>query len=127
MNRAKFQVAPRARADVAEILEWSRQNYGPDAAHRYAATILHCFDVIEAEPLDCSYAFSDATPAIRIVHLRTVAISFRRPGGRVKRPRHVVLFRVFADSRIEISRVLHERMNFDQHLSAMDDESATDE
>jgi toxin ParE1/3/4 len=62
---------------------------------------------------------SELSPGIRSLHLR------HAPGGgprsRVKRPVHVVYFRVVDPGLVEIVRVLHERMEPSRHLSGASD------
>jgi toxin ParE1/3/4 len=59
-------------------------------------------------------------PGIRSLHLRHARNADSE--GKVKRPVHVLYYRVITPDLIEIVRVLHERMEPSRHLTQLHDE-----
>jgi toxin ParE1/3/4 len=84
----------QARQDLREIWQYSLRKWGQQQADRYVAAIRVTFDSL----LDGS-ASSRPADAIR-PDMRRVSVG-----------RHVVFFRD-ADERVEVVRVLHERIDF---------------
>ncbi len=62
---------------------------------------------------------SDLRPGIRSFHLRLARDDV--PSGRVKRPVHILYYRVAEAELIEIVRVLHGRMEPSRHLHQIAD------
>ncbi|HVJ84149.1 MAG TPA: type II toxin-antitoxin system RelE/ParE family toxin [Caulifigura sp.] len=106
--------SPSADQDIDSILDWSIEHFGEAASSRYAILIYHCCELIRADPLGQSTHVSETTD-FRLIHLKSGSRS-APPAARVKHPRHFILFRVVSESTIEISRVLHDRMNMGDHL-----------
>src|SRR5213593_594970 len=98
---ARFRLARPAQIDLANILATSAERWGVEGRQRYAAVLVAAMRQVAAEP---------EGPLTR-----------KRPELRsdVRRPVHVLYYRVAGHSVIEIVRVLHERMNPSRHLDEL--------
>ena len=110
-------IAPRARRDIASILAWTQENFGPQTLKRYAKLIQTAIMEVAANP---ELPGSAQRPEIA-THCRTYHLihSRNKAGGRgnkVRKPRHVLLYRVGESGVVEIGRVLHDSMELEQHL-----------
>ncbi len=111
MRSLRLSVA--AQADIAEILDWTERTFGEVASDRYEALIvdgLHALQVTE----DATGARPVASrPNVWSRHLSTVPST--SDGAKVKRPRHVLIYRVDGDV-VTVGRVVHERMDRDRQI-----------
>jgi toxin ParE1/3/4 len=110
-------IAPKARGDIASILAWTEENFGPQTLRRYAKLIATAIEQVADDP---ELAASDPRPEIAD-HCRTYHLFFSRkaagqPGDRIRRPRHFLLYRVTESGMVEIGRVLHDSMELKAHL-----------
>ncbi len=112
-----------AERDIDLILDWSIEQFGNAAAARYAALIYHCCELLRVDPIGQSTSPGEAS-GIRLLHLKAGARSVPRSVGRVKHPRHFIVFRVLRNGDLEITRVLHDRMDLERFANA---DSPTDE
>jgi toxin ParE1/3/4 len=112
---ARFRLSRPAQADLAQILATSAEHWGIDGRRRYAAMLAAAMRKVAAEPEGRSTQDrSKVLPGIRSIHLRHA-----HTGGsatRVKRPVHILYYRVIRPGLVEIVRVLHERMEPTRHL-----------
>jgi toxin ParE1/3/4 len=111
------RIAPRARADIAGILAWTRDNFGPRTLARYANLIETAIEQVAADPVIIG---SEHRPEIaahcRTYHLVHARKHAGRRGNRIRSPRHFLLYRVAAGDVVEIGRVLHDSMEMERHL-----------
>jgi toxin ParE1/3/4 len=115
---ARFRLARPAQIDLANILSTSAQRWGTDGQQRYAALLAAAMRQVAAEPDGpLTRKRSDLRSGIRSFHVRYA----RRPaeGASVRRPVHVLYYRVVRKGVIEIVRVLHERMDPSRHLDEL--------
>ena len=110
-------LADAARRDIVAILAWSQEHFGADARLRYEALLARAISDLAENP---NRAGSQDRPDIAS-NAKTYHISHSRSrvsaaSRRVKRPRHLLLYRVKSRGHIEISRVLHESMDLPRHL-----------
>jgi len=110
-------IAPKARSDIASILGRTEENFGPQTLKRYASLISTAIEQIAENP---ERAGSSARPEIA-EHCRTYHLFFSRKtagraGGRIRQPRHFLLYRVTEGNIVEIGRVLHDSMDLQPHL-----------
>jgi toxin ParE1/3/4 len=104
-----------AHADLREIIRWSLDEFGRDAAVRYNHLMFSGFREIAANPeLPASRAFEKG--AVRLFHLRHCRDREVSGRGGVKMPRHFIAYRRSASGGVEILRVLHDRMDLGRHL-----------
>jgi toxin ParE1/3/4 len=110
-------ISPRARSDIASILAWTEENFGPRTLRRYAKLIATAIEQIAEDP---ERAGSSPRPEIgehcRTYHLYFSRTTAGRAGDRIRQPRHLLLYRVTESNTLEIGRVLHESMDFLAHL-----------
>ena len=114
---ARFRLARRAQADILNILTESATRWGIEARRRYEAVLSSAMHNVAANP-EGSMTRSRANigPELRSYHLRHARQE--ASGRRVRRPVHVLYYRVVAPGLVEIVRVLHERMEPSAHLTA---------
>jgi toxin ParE1/3/4 len=110
-------VAPKARGDIASILAWTEENFGPLTLKRYAKLIATAIEQIAENP---ERAGSSHRPEIaancRTYHLYCSRKSAGLAGDRIRHARHLLLYRVTGSNALEIGRVLHESMDFQANL-----------
>jgi toxin ParE1/3/4 len=110
-------IAPKARADIEDILTWTREDFGAPTLRRYAKLLATAIEEVAANP---EVAGSSPRPEIAD-HCRTYHLFFSRKtagraGDRIRRPRHFLLYRVTEAGIVEIGRVLHDSMDLEAHL-----------
>jgi toxin ParE1/3/4 len=112
----QYILAPAADRDIASMLAWTHQQFGEQARLRYEALIVRAIvDVAERPERGGSSARPEIQAAARTYHL--LHSRARVKGiGRVKHPRHFLLYRVNEEGQVEIGRVLHDSMDFERHL-----------
>jgi toxin ParE1/3/4 len=114
---ARFLFAPAAETDLEAILAWLNDRFGANARLRYEALIVQAIqDVAENPDRPGSRARPDLGREARTYHLAHSRLRVPRSAGRVKEPRHFLLYRAQADGQIEIGRILHDSMDLDRHL-----------
>jgi len=110
-------IAPKARGDIANILAWTERSFGERIAKRYEALIAAAIERIAEIPDGLG---SQRRPEIaencRTYHLYFSRASAKRAAERIKRPRHVLVYRVRNDNTVEIGRVLHDSTDLDSNL-----------
>jgi toxin ParE1/3/4 len=115
---ARFRLARPAQIDLANILATSAERWGTDGRQRYAAVLAHAMRQVADEPEGpLTKKRNELRSGIRSFHLR-----YARPSpdaGSVRRPVHVLYYRVAQEGVIEIVRVLHERMDPSRHLDEL--------
>jgi toxin ParE1/3/4 len=94
----EYVLSPRAQADIDEIWDYTADRWNDDQAERYTKDLQRAIDTLARNP-------RKGRPCDQL-----------RPGYRkFSVGAHVVFFRVVAHG-IEVVRVLHQRMDFEQHL-----------
>jgi toxin ParE1/3/4 len=112
---ARFRVARPAQADIAHILAVSEEQWGIQGQRRYSAMLAAAMRQVAASPASQSTrARAELGPGIRSFHLRYTQRRDRKTA--VKRPVHILYYRVIAPDLVEVVRVLHERMEPGHHL-----------
>jgi toxin ParE1/3/4 len=110
-------IAPKARGDIASILAWTEENFGPQTFKRYGKLIATAIEQVAENP---ELAGSSQRPEIaehcRTYHLFFSRKSAGRAGARIRQPRHFLLYRVTESGVVEIGRVLHDSMDLQAHL-----------
>ncbi|CAN5891180.1 type II toxin-antitoxin system RelE/ParE family toxin [soil metagenome] len=96
--------SPRARRDIADVLEYTRDRWGKAQAREYRDLIGDALRAIAADAR-CGKA--------RGTRPRILSYHIKQPG---RDARHIVFYRVTGAGSIEIIRFLHDSMDFDQHL-----------
>ena len=110
-------VAAKARGDIASILAWTGESFGPLTLKRYAKLIATAIQQIAENP---ERAGSRQRPEIaancRTYHLYFSRKSAGRAWDRIRQPRHFLLYRVSESNMVEIGRVLHDSMDLQANL-----------
>ncbi|MDI9348834.1 MAG: type II toxin-antitoxin system RelE/ParE family toxin [Candidatus Symbiobacter sp.] len=109
-------VSEHATADLRKIALYSQVHWGQAASQRYK----HLIDLARQKIVENPYLLASRPLKSSDINLRAVnlsAIPQPNPQLRVKHPRHIIYYRIIADDRIEILRVLHDKMNHKQALN----------
>jgi toxin ParE1/3/4 len=116
-----FRLSPAAQADLANILDVSAERWGSAGRRRYAAILAASMRGIAARPNDpMTRNRAELAPGLRSYHVRYARAEAVRQ--KVKRPVHVLYFRIVETGLIEIARVLHERMEPSRHFGGITEE-----
>jgi toxin ParE1/3/4 len=91
-------LSPRAQDDYAEILQHTLETWGEDQLLVYSKVLSDGFEVILHNPL-----IGFTRPAVSAQH-RFLPVG-----------EHLIAYRV-SDLRVEVSRILHQRMDVKRHL-----------
>jgi toxin ParE1/3/4 len=114
---AGYRLSRFAERDIEILLEWSQERFGEKARIHYEALLARAITDVAADPERAgSRERPELAPGARTYHLRHSRDTVPKRVGRVKRPRHFLLYRVVQDGQIEIGRVLHDGMDLDRHL-----------
>jgi toxin ParE1/3/4 len=95
---SRYALSPRAKVDLSEIWDYSADRWGIDQATAYIRDLQRAIETVAKDPRR-GRKCDDVRPG----YLRFSARS------------HVIFFRQ-GEQGIEVIRVLHQRMDFDQHL-----------
>ena len=107
-ERWRIRLSDVAERDFEHILETTLATFGERQLEAYRLTLIEALAALEAGPnIFGSKARNDILP-----DLRTLRVA--RKG---RRGRHLILYRAAPDNIINISRILHERMDLARHLS----------
>jgi toxin ParE1/3/4 len=118
---ARFRLSLLARADLAQILVVSSERWGLEGRRRYAAVLTAGMRKVAAEPIGpATRDRSELSPGIRSFHLRHARIG--AADEKVRRPVHVLFYRVVNPGLVEIVRVIHERMESSRHVGVKSEE-----
>ena len=114
---AHYVISPAAYRDIQSILAWTHERFGEQMRLCYESLLLRAIlDVAEDPQRPGGQTRSEIAPAARTYHLRHSRDRVDPATDRVRRPRHFLLYRTGEDGRIEIGRVLHDRMDLARHL-----------
>jgi len=102
----RVRLGAGAERDFANILRWTRKNFGAQQAQNYRETItLAIRELTQAPDLRGSKRRDDVMPGLRMLHVARHG----RPG------RHLLLYRILDPRIIEIGRILHDSMDVQRH------------
>jgi toxin ParE1/3/4 len=112
---ARFRLSGLARADLAQILAASVERWGAEGKRRYAAVLAAGMRKIAAEPEGpTTRDRAELSRGIRSFHLRNAQAG--KAQAQVRRPVHILFYRVVRPGLVEVVRVLHERMETGRHV-----------
>ena len=114
----RYVVSPAAEHDMEAILAWTHERFGASGRLRYEALLVRAIlDVADDAERTGSQKRLEIAPAARTYHLWHSRNRVEAATGRVRHPRHLLLYRTCdPDGPIEIGRVLHDSMDLLQHL-----------
>jgi toxin ParE1/3/4 len=114
---ARYVLSPAAERDIESILAWTHEQFGTSGRLCYEAMLVRAIiDVVDDPERAGSHSRPEIARAARTYHLCHSRNRVAAGEGRVKQPRHFLLYRICADGRIEIGRVLHDSMELSRHL-----------
>ena len=114
---AHYVISPAAHRDIHSILAWTHERFGLQGRLRYEALLVRAIlDVADDPCRTGSQARPEILAAARTYHLWHSRDRVEPASDRVRRPRHFLLYRTCEDGRVEIGRVLHDRMDLARHL-----------
>jgi toxin ParE1/3/4 len=115
---ARFRLARPAQIDLANILTTSAERWGTEGRQRYAALLAAAMRQVAAAP---GGPLTRKRPELRSGGIRSFHVRYahRSESAQVRRPVHVLYYRVAQKGVIEIVRVLHERMEPSRHLDEL--------
>jgi toxin ParE1/3/4 len=97
--------SPRAKRDIVEVIEYTKERWEKVQARAYGQLIEDALGLIAMNPRRGKLR-SAARPDILAFHIR-------QPG----RPaRHVLFYRIGTTGIVEVIRLLYDAMDFDQHV-----------
>ena len=114
---ADLRFSATAQADIIEILAQTQERFGTEARLRYQRLIVTALRDVAAEPRrPGSLDRPELGENLRSYHLRHSRDRARHESGIVRRPRHLLLYRLTLPTIIGIGRVLHDAMEIERHL-----------
>ena len=124
----QYRLSPRAERDIEAILEWGHEHFGERGRLRYEALLMRAIlDVAADLERVGSHARPEIVAAARTYHLRHSRDHVPAAIGKVRHPRHFLLYRLLDDGRIEVGRVLHDSVDLQRHLPDEDRAQSPDE
>ena len=116
----RLVLSSAARIDLATIFDHSAETFGVKARSRYEALVEVALGELRADPTCVgSVPRPELGPAIRAYHLRNCRTRGKAIGAPVKRPRHLVIYKL-EDTHVLVVRVLHDAMELTRHLPPSD-------
>lgn len=113
---ARLRLSAAAQADILGLLVWSDERFGEAARTRYEALLVAALADLAAEPdRPGSLPRPELGNGIRSYHLHHSRTRVPGKRGAVRRPRHLVLYRIERSGTVEVGRVLHDAMELERH------------
>lgn len=113
----RILLAPAALQDIESILRWTHDTFGENIRLRYEELLIQAILDLQADP---ARAGSQRRPELakdaRSYHLRSSRDNVDNSIGRIRKPRHFVIYRIGTAGSLEIARVLHDSMDLAQHI-----------
>lgn len=111
-----------AEADITAVLQWTHAEFGESARRRYEALIAAGLRDLAADP---HRAGARRRPELG-ADLRNYHLIFSRANvvagiGRVRRPRHLLIYRLPDEAWVEVGRLLHDVIELSRHLPGDDE------
>jgi len=115
----RLRLSELAEQDIEDILAQSEANFGALARLRYEALLQAGLRDIATDPTRPAVRTrDDLGSGVLTYHLYHARGRARGQHGAVKRPRHLLLFRISGTAFVDIARVLHDAMELPDHLPA---------
>ena len=106
-----YRLSGPAEAKIKEILAESEREFGTQARERYAALMIRAIeDIAENHDRMGVEHHRGLDDRLGTYHLRYSRKRVLNPPGRVKDPRHLLVFRMAEDGIVDILGVLHDSM-----------------
>lgn len=112
-----WRLSAEAVQDIIALLAYTVSHFGETARRRYEALLATTPRDIADEPERLgSIARPELGQGVRSYHLRYSRRRVPCNLGIVRRPRHLILYRVTDPRMVGIGRILHEGMELERHL-----------
>jgi len=113
----QLRISSVAESDIEDILAWTHERFGEAGRLRYEALLAQAIVDIAHDPERSGCTLRpELAKSARTYHLQFSRNQVATSVGRVKRPRHFLLFRIADQGTVEIARVLHDSMDLARHL-----------
>ena len=99
MNQ-KYKLSKLAESDLTGIWRYTAETWSQDQANRYVKMIMDAFNEIAKSPAVLGRSYEHVRQGYRKYTIG----------------KHVVFYQLTADGGAMISRILHEKMDYDRHL-----------
>ena len=114
----KVTIADAARRDIEEILFWSLENFGDLVCQRYEILLTQALLDLSKNPERLgSKVRLELGQGVRNFHISLSKDNVKSKVGKVKHPRHFLVYRIRSTEHLEIARVLHDSMDLARHKS----------
>ncbi len=114
---ADFRISAAAQADIVELLARTHERFGELARSRYEHLLVTALGDLAVDPDRIgTVKRPELGEGVRSYHLRHSRDRARHENGIVRRPRHLLLFRLARPDLIGIGRVLYDAMELERHL-----------
>lgn len=97
--------SPQAKRDIVEVLEYTRERWGKAQAREYGELIREALVAIAGDPTR-GLPRDDVRSGVLAYHIKQ----------RGRPARHIIFYRLGPTGTVEVVRVLHDAMDFEQHL-----------
>lgn len=112
----RYRLSAAAQADIVDILARTEERFGKFARARYETLIVTAIrDIAEDPERPGAPLRPELGVGARSWHFRLSRDRARRQSGPVRRPRHLIVFRIGKGGIVEIGRVLHDAMELERH------------
>ncbi len=113
----RLRLSRLAETDIVAVLQWTDTEFGESARLRYQTLIAAALNDLASDPLRVG---TRERPELG-VGLRSYHLDFSRARvpadiDRVRRPRHLLIYRLPDDAWVDIGRLLHDAMELSRHL-----------
>jgi toxin ParE1/3/4 len=111
----RVRITGPARRDIANALRRSREDFGARACERYRRLFDRALrDLAGNSRRPGVRPIDDIRPGYFVYHLKSSAK--RQAKATVRRPRHLIAFRVDDSGDVLVARIFHERQMLARHL-----------
>ena len=112
-----YRLSAAAEDDIIDLLAYTASRFGEAAQRRYQRLLNKALRDIAADPERAgSIARPELGSGVRSYYLIHSGDSGRNTDGVVRRPRHVLLYRMARADLLGVGRVLHDAMELTRHL-----------
>ncbi|HWJ39097.1 MAG TPA: type II toxin-antitoxin system RelE/ParE family toxin [Sphingomicrobium sp.] len=112
----RYRLSAAAQADIVDILARTEERFGEAARVRYETLIVAAIrDIAENPDRPGAPVRPELGVGARSWHFRLSRSRAREESGPVRRPRHLIVFRIGGGGIVEIGRVLHDAMELERH------------
>ena len=112
----RYRLSAAAQADIVDILARTEERFGKAARLRYETLIVTAIrDIAEDPERPGASVRPELGDGAKSWHFRLSRDRARGKSAPVRRPRHLIVFRIGNGGTIEIGRVLHDAMELERH------------